>query len=527
MRRMTSLLAAVLVLAATLVAGAAAEAAGPSLVRTSAGILRGEAGRDHRWFRQIPFAAPPVGELRWEAPQPPGHWRGVRDATGETRRCVQEPALDGQASRDEDCLYLEVATPRSVRTPKAVLVWFHGGGFVEEAGGDYDPRRLAVGGDVVVVTVNYRLGMLGFFAHPGLPEAGALGLADQQAALRWVQREIGAFGGNPREVTIMGESAGGQSVCGHLASPAASGLYRRAIVQSGLCTRDLPGGGLIPGLPTVPPWSPREVVAERGIATGERLCPGREDVLACLRERTPDELVDSGEFFAYSSPAYGTPAIPEDPRVVFAEGRREPVPVLSGTTRDESRYVAAAFYEHAGQPVTEGNYAELIAFAFGEDATQVLARYPLADYESPPLAWSAAMTAAMWACPAVERNELFATTAPVFAFEFADRGAPSTLPFAPSFPLGAAHASDVAYLWAPPGPIPGTTPAQEELSARMVAYWTNFARTGDPNGAGLPSWPAFADAGTLALAPGRIEPVDQDTRHGCGFWRGLWDEVSG
>ncbi|GIG69158.1 carboxylesterase/lipase family protein [Phytomonospora endophytica] len=520
----TALLAVTAVLAGTAVADVTTETGRSTVVRTSAGWLRGEAGADHRWFRAIPYAAPPVGDLRWEDPRPARSWSGVRDATGETARCVQEPGAGGKASRTEDCLYLEVATPRSTGRPKPVMVWFHGGGFIQESAGDYDPRRLAVGGDVVVVTVNYRLGMLGFFAHPGLPGSGSFGIADQQAALRWVQREIRAFGGDPGRVTIVGESAGGQSVCGHLASPAASGLYQGAIIQSGLCTRDLPGGALLPGLPPLPPWSPQEAVAARGAATAERLCPGRADAVTCLRQQTPDRLVTTGEFFAYASPAYGTPALPEDPRVVFAEGGREPVPVLSGTTRDESRYVAAAFYEFAGNPITAGNYRELMTLGFGAAAPKVLDRYPLADYDSPPLAWSAAMTAAMWACPVLERHDMFGGT--LYAYEFADENAPSTLPTTPSFPLGAAHASDLAYLWAAPGD-PHLTPAQEKLSARMVAYWSNFARHGDPNGRGLPAWPVYDDGGPVALAPGAIAPVDQDARHGCGFWREIWAAAEG
>ncbi len=179
-----------------------------AIVRTDSGPVNGTATDEYRAFQGIPYAAPPVGELRWQAPQPPKRWSAPRDATEPGSRCPQLATAEFgyPGSVDEDCLYLDVITPRSARSDrlKPVMVWVHGGGLIAGAGSDYDARRLAVGGDVVVVTVNYRLGLLGFLGHPGLENSGNFGLQDQQAALRWVRRNAAAFGGDPDNVTLRG-----------------------------------------------------------------------------------------------------------------------------------------------------------------------------------------------------------------------------------------------------------------------------------------------------------------------------------
>ncbi|HEY9264508.1 MAG TPA: carboxylesterase family protein, partial [Mycobacterium sp.] len=221
----------------------------PALVQTAAGAVRGLVAPDHRLFAGIPYAAPPVGPLRWQPPKPAPPWDGERDGTRFGPRCLQDLEGDLELGRqtDEDCLSLNVWTPAEnpesgPARPRPVMVWIHGGAFLNGNGGMYDARRLAARGDIVVVTINYRLGTLGFLAHPALGAPGHVGnygLADQQAALAWVRDNIAAFGGDPGKVTVAGESAGGMSVCDHLVAPGSQGLFGAAIVQSGPCQAQL------------------------------------------------------------------------------------------------------------------------------------------------------------------------------------------------------------------------------------------------------------------------------------------------
>ena len=207
------------------------------VVRTDAGLVRGQAAATSQVFNGIPYAAPPVGALRWKAPQPVQPWSGVKDATKLSSACPQQANAEAPSgSTNEDCLYLNVTTPKQQSAkPRAVVVWIPGGGFFSGTGNSYEASKMAARGDVVVVTVNYRLGIFGFFGYPGLPASGTYGIQDQQAALRWVQRNARAFGGDPRNVTVAGESAGGMSVCAQLTSPTSTGLFSKAVMQSGSC----------------------------------------------------------------------------------------------------------------------------------------------------------------------------------------------------------------------------------------------------------------------------------------------------
>src|SRR5215467_13331979 len=215
--------------------GGQTPASGP-VTGTANGPVRGLANGAVNEFRGIPYAAPPVGALRWQPPQPAASWSGVRDATQFAPHCAQSASPFGQATTSEDCLYLNVSTPSRGHGPLPVMVWIHGGALVTGESNDYDPTQLVADG-AIVVTINYRLGALGFLAHPALVGAGGssgdYGLMDQQAALRWVQRNISRFNGDPSNVTIFGESAGGLSVLSQLVSPGAHGLFDRAIVESG------------------------------------------------------------------------------------------------------------------------------------------------------------------------------------------------------------------------------------------------------------------------------------------------------
>ncbi|WP_283139355.1 carboxylesterase/lipase family protein [Rhizohabitans arisaemae] len=491
---------------------ALAVAKGP-VVRTDAGLVRGAVLEDRRVFHGIPYAAPPVGELRWRSPRPPVPWKGVRATTRPGPACAQAPndlaGLPG--SEAEDCLFLNVTTPRAPSGPRPVMVYLHGGGFVSGAGHDYDASRLVAEGDVVVVTVGYRLGVFGFLAHPGEPGAGAFGLEDQQAALAWVRRNAAAFGGDPRNVTLFGESAGAFSTCAHLTSPGSAGLFHRAILQSGTCGASWAKNSLGPGSPALALWAPPEEAAQLAVAYAAQLgC----DTIACLRGLTTGKLLGGQLAPLMSRPTYGNPTLPSHPATALAEGRFHRVPIMNGHTRDEHRLLTAWGYS---PPITAGQYRDLVADAFAADAPRVAARYPLSEYASPSEAWSAIMTDANWACPAQADDRTLATRTTVYAFDFADRTAPWQGTTPPPFPLGAYHGSELPYLFPDPGVR--LTPRQERLSEAMIGYWTRFARTGSPNGPGLPRWSPYP-AGQSLDADGP-RPADLGARHACDLWNGI------
>jgi para-nitrobenzyl esterase len=222
--------------------------------------------------------------------------------------------------------------------------------------------------------------------------------------------------------------------------------------------------------------------------------------------------------------AFGNRIVPEVPATALREGRFHRVPVMSGGTRDEHRLLVGLFRDLAGQPVTPEQYPGLLAEAFGEHAGAVQARYPLSDYESPSVAWASVLTDRMWARPTFEQHRLLAEHVPTYAYEFADEQAPMYLPFPESLPPGAFHASEVPYIFIDEKFEAGSTPEQRSLSAQMIRYRANFARTGDPNGADLPEWQPFDPVPrVLSLAPGSdgLKPVDYAAEHALDFWSGL------
>ena len=479
------------------------------VVSTADGRLRGKLTGQDQEYLGIPYAAPPVGPLRWAPPAAAAHWAGVRTATAFGPHCPQSAGVFGIASTTENCLYLNVFRPaRQTSAKLPVMVWIHGGGFVGGESDDYDPSALVRNG-VIVVTLNYRLGALGFLAdqalasHPGGP-AGDYGLMDQQAALRWVQRNIRAFGGDPANVTIFGESAGGQSVLLQLMSPGARGLFAKAIVESG-------GYAEYPVTMAAAEAQSRAFAAKVGCASQSA---------QCLRHVPVSKILADQDQSGASADIDGL-VLTQSLKSAMASGDFTRVPVIDGSNHDEFRlFVALLTFE--GQPVTAANYKATIATTLHvprATADLIAGQYPLSDYASPPLAMSAVGTDAVFSCPTLLLDQDMAKYTPVYAYEFSDEKAPASYP-SPGFPYAATHASELQYLFRLPRH--GTLSAQQErLAAAMQQEWTSFAKTGVPSAPGAATWPRFTatDQNMLSLVPPspRID-TDFPTEHHCGLW---------
>jgi para-nitrobenzyl esterase len=487
----------------------------PAVVQTASGAVRGVVAPDHRLFAGIPYAAPPIGPLRWQPPAPAPAWQGVREATHPGPRCIQDPGVDMELGRqtDEDCLTLNVWTPLTNDGHRPVMVWIHGGGFASGNSGLYVANGLASRGNIIVVAMNYRLGALGFLAHPALGPAGAVGnygLADQQVALRWVRDNIAKFGGDPDKVTVAGESSGGTSVCDHLVAPDSAGLFRAAIIQSGPCQAQV-------ALPAA-----EKISLEYADEVG---CGQPESAAQCLRALPADKLREPVWYYRIgrdqlSGPVKGTTVLPVDPITGLSEKRAARVPVLIGSNHDEFTLFVALQYLR-GQGYTAAQYPDLLKDTFGPNAGAVEAHYPLNSYASVPLAYSAAVTDAVFACEADRMADALSGTEPVYAYEFNDRDAPAPdalrqLPF----PVGASHSLELRYLF-DIGDAPPLNPAQRALADQMVDYWTAFVTSGSPQAPGQPNWPTF-DAATgkvLSLQPDGSRVVTTfEQEHQCAFW---------
>jgi para-nitrobenzyl esterase len=482
---------------------------------TADGAVRGTVAGGTDEFLGIPYAAPPVGPLRWRPPQPADRWHGVRDATSFAPHCPQQASPFGVASVSEDCLYLNVFAPAGGRPGGAgrpVMVWIHGGALVTGESDDYDPAKLVSNG-TVVVTINYRLGALGFLAHPALADrpggpSGNYGLMDQQAALRWVQRNIRQFGGDPRNVTIFGESAGGLSVLSQLDSPGAHGLFQRAIVQSGAYNL------------TQTPLATAEAAGEAFAATAG--CASQ--TAACLRGLPVSAIVASENTAGYTPDLDGT-VLRQSIGTALASGQFNRVPIINGSNHDEWR-LFVAISELQGALVTAANYQDMIAATLRVPATVaavIAAQYPLSSFPSPSVALGAVGTDAIFACPALTVDESASKFVPTFGYEFNDENAPQRFLPPVSFPYGAAHASEIQYLFGlPTAPIPGPlTAPQEQLAASMRQYWTSFAARGFPSSPGQPLWARFGSPSQqmLSLVPPQPQAeTDFAVAHHCAFW---------
>jgi para-nitrobenzyl esterase len=508
------------------VASANTGSGGAPIVRTENGFVTGLGSSGVYSFLGIPYAAPPTGPLRWRPPQPPSDWTGIRDATQFAPSCPQNasPFLPPGAM-SEDCLYLNVYTPALPshyglgRNGLPVLVWIHGGGLAEDSGRNYDPTKLAQDG-TVAVTINYRLGALGFLAHPALASwlggpSGNYGLMDQQAALRWVHDNIRRFGGDPNNVTIAGESAGGLSVLAHLVSRGSRGLFQRAIIQSGAFA-----------------------LTQQSLATAEAAgeafatkagCP--DQTAQCLRGLPVSTLL-ADQNGGYIPGVVDGRVLTEPIGTALAAGQFARVPILNGTNFDEERIFVSFKSAVSGGvnvlipdfPVTADNYQSDIAAVLGVPAARaaaVAAEYPSTAYPSPAVALSVLVGDANFACPALQVDQWTSQRVPTFAYELNDDNAP--LRFTPPLvgPPVATHGSELQYLFdLPNAPVPGMLNAdQQVLAASMRAAWANFAASGDPATAAVP-WPSFGNnAQMLSLVPPQPQlETGFAAQHHCSFW---------
>jgi para-nitrobenzyl esterase len=466
-------------------------ASSASQVKTDSGIVEGKEDGAVRAFLGIPYAAPPVGELRWKPPVAAAKWGGVRKATEFGPHCMQGKVFGDMNFRDaggsEDCLTLNVWVPAKTSGAKLpVMVWIYGGGFV--AGTTSEPRQdgthLAQQG-VIVVSMNYRLGIFGFFVHPELVKesgrnaAGNYGLLDQTAALRWVHDNIAAFGGDPGNVTIFGESAGSFSVSAQMASPLAKGLFQKAIGES--------GGAFYSGGLSFEPRSVREekdvkaVSAKLGVST-----------LAELRAIPAQKMLDA--FAPPQSPGFDFGPdvdgyfLPEPVPTIFAAGKQNDVPLLAGWNHDEGSFEIAF---NPQKPTAESIKANAQK-DFGDKAAEFLKLYP-SDSDAQTLRSAEdfagdkfiAFSTWVWLEAAAKTGKQ-----PVYRYRF-DLGPPSD----PKMPqMGAYHSAEIEYVF---GQLDSKadvkwSPETRALSAQMQKYWANFARSGDPNGPGLPKWPVYS-----------------------------------
>ena len=456
----------------------------PGLVRVEQGVLQGTVTDSLTVFKGIPFAAPPVGDLRWKAPQPAAKWEGVREATKFAPAPMQ--AGNPPSGKSEDCLYLNVWTPaKSAKYKIPVLVWIYGGGFsfgsTSEPG--YDGAKLAKKG-VVLVSIAYRVGQLGFLAHPELSAespnhvSGNYGILDQIAGLKWIKKNIAAFGGDPNKVTIFGESAGGISVSMLCASPLAKGLFEGAISES--------GGSFGPTRPTTYPGENMKTL-KQAEADGEAYMHklGASSI-AELRKMDAEKFIPSGWAMAGGWPIVDGYVIPGDQHNLYEEGKYNDVPVLIGYNSDEG-----ASFSHYKTPE---DYIANVKKRYGKFADELIKAYPAGTNTVPKTARDLMRDAAFgWQTWSWARLQSETGKSKVFYYYFDQHpDYPKDSPWAGN---GSPHGQEVAYVFNHIDPnSPHTSATDLKISDAMATYWTNFAKYGDPNGEGLPQWPAFSKA---------------------------------
>jgi len=455
------------------------QASAPGRVHIDSGDLQGVVAGESVSFKNIPYAAPPVGNLRWRPPQPVAPWSGVRPADKVGALCIQKINSSdngvGPPPASEDCLTLNVFAPAAKSTqPLAVMFWIHGGGFVNGSGTAalYDGTELAKQG-VVVVTINYRLGRLGFFAHPALLKEspnelqGNYALMDQIAALQWVQRNIGVFGGDPNNVTIFGESAGGAAVNALMIAPPARGLFHKAISQSGLGRerRMLLDRAAPDGKPSA---------LDDGVQFAAKLGLTNPDV-AALRAVSADAILNATDTSQYVSPIIDGKLVPEHVDVAFAAGRQAQVPYLAG-----SNALEFAFYSET----LPGLLGEALRFT-PEQRARLTAAY--GDEENFK---ANVLSDVLFTEPARELTRLHVKSkqpAYLYLFSVLSAKAPPNIKAAP-------HAQERQHVFKTLKTSPWPTDANDQRASELMsAYWVAFAKTGNPNGGGRPEWPLASE----------------------------------
>jgi para-nitrobenzyl esterase len=485
-------------------------------VQTTGGLVEGTVTDGIAIYKGVPFAAPPVGDLRWRAPQPVVPWSDVKKADQFAPACPQDQSLNAFIGfpvlpLSEDCLYLNVWTPaKSASEHLPVMVWIYGGGFTAGATAfpAYDGTNLARKG-VIVVSIAYRVGPFGFLAHADLDKespahaSGTYGLMDQIAGLKWVKANIAAFGGDPGSVTIFGESAGGISVSMLAASPMAKGLFERAISESGgsfAPTKETgkEGGMNVPSLALAEKQG-TEFVAKLGAKS-----------IAEARKVSADAIIKAaGPELGTFWPALDGDVLVDDQYRMYQAGNFNDVPVLIGTNADEgSLFVRSA---------TVASLTGEIRAGYGDYSDRILAAYPSADDRQALQSDRSVLrdTAFAWHTWSWARLQAQTGRGKVFVYYFTHR------PPYPDIPMfkgaGASHGAEIAYVFGNPGTMgPPWSAADRKVSDNLQIYWTNFARTGDPNGGGMPAWPTFnesnqqvmqLDAAPAAIAVPNIEQL--------------------
>lgn len=528
-RRRWPLVMLVLLGGALLIAVWPHDAGRPVEVATRDGVVVGRESDQVRRFLGLPYAQPPVGALRWQAPQPlRAPWQEPRDAAQFASACVQgaKPSLARGSS--EDCLYLNVWAPVKAG-PHPVMVWIHGGGLMIGSANEppYDGAALAASQDVIVVTLNYRLSYLGYLSLEGLdasPDAmrGNQGFLDQIAALRWVQDNIAAFGGDPGSVTLFGESGGAVSTCLLLASPLTQGLIHKAILQSGVC-------GIQPVLDAAQAREQTQGFLKK-IA-----CADAADPLACARALSPAEIEqrglkranilaeDSRSFSFYPLAIDDGHFVQGSPLQSLVSGPGRALPVLLGTTKDEG----SLFTGRIRFPSSAAAYRDDLETRFPGAGAELASLYPYERHQPIGNAYAKMFADAMEVCPTRRVAELrVAQSAPVFLYRFTQQpSAPALGLMSLSFergaaPLGVFHGAEIPYVFGS-NTIVGHVwkTGQKQTRATLMRYWGNFARTGSPNGADVPAWPAYDAAARQYLeidsTPQTRADLGRDT---CDFW---------
>lgn len=487
-------------------------------IQTASGPICGLAGTNYHQWLGIPYAAPPVGNLRWEPPQPHAPWTTTLQALTPGSACPQSGGAS--ASTNEDCLYLNVTAPTAAGPgPLPVLVYIHGGGFQSGATYLYPETKLATQGRVIVVGIQYRLGVLGFLADSAFGRhAGDYGLQDQQAALRWVQTNIAAFGGDPGNTTIMGSSAGASSVCDQIASPTAAGLFQKGISISGEYNSAL-------GAPTS--LQPQDCKAKlptehQADATGATFaasvgCGQASDVAACLRAVPVATLLATRG--GTNSPIVNGTTLTRQLVRSFETGRVNRVAAILGVNRDE---------DLTGTALTAADYTSLIETQYGAAAPGILSLYPLSRFPSPFVAYRTVAADSNTVCPALVRDQDLARVMPVYAYEGDNADMPLTSSANAAEPQGSYHDWEPGFLFPGNMSMNITTNLdadQAVLASQLIDQFSSFARTGNPTAPGSPEWPRFSrhNGGlVMSLQPAGDSELTSTAAiafdHHCGFW---------